>query len=95
MKQMMIQVKIELFGAFKRFAKHDDLELRLEPGTSLSDLRKALARALQSVNPQASHEPIQSLLESSAFADEKAILSESLSLDRDTTIAVLPPVCGG
>jgi molybdopterin converting factor small subunit len=95
MSQMTIRVTIELFGAFRQFTTQDALELSLEPGTDLSKLKKALEGALQSLSPQASQESIQSLLEASAFADEKAILSENLSLERDTTLAVLPPVCGG
>jgi molybdopterin converting factor small subunit len=91
MNPAKIQVKIELFGAFRQFTKQDTLELSVEQGIKLPELRKALERALH----ETPNKSLQSLIESSAFADEKAILDESLSLDHDMTLAVLPPVCGG
>lgn len=88
-----ITLRLELFGAFRHYTTEENLEIRLNCGASLSDLRNELERALSQAHPQVNS--LRGLIEASAFADEKAVLSETLRLDRDMTIAVLPPVCGG
>lgn len=95
MMMKTIKLRIELFGAFRQYTKEENLEICLKPGASLKDLRKELGSALQNLSPSSSPTSIQGLIESSAFADERAVLSESLRLESDMNIAVLPPVCGG
>jgi molybdopterin converting factor small subunit len=90
-----IELTIELFGAFRQYTKERNLEIHLPCGASLSDLRKELEHALLQLSPASAPSAIQSLIEASAFADESSIMSETLRFDRDMTIAVLPPVCGG
>lgn len=84
-----IQVKIRLFGAFRNFIEQPEVELAVPSGTSLADLKPALARHLQG------GDRIQALLAESAFADEKRVLLDSETLAANVRLAVLPPVCGG
>jgi molybdopterin converting factor small subunit len=82
-----VQIQLRLFGAFRRFGDGSVLSVPLRAGSGISDLRGALAELLGGQH--------SGLIADSSFADESAILSDDSVFDRDCTVAVLPPVCGG
>lgn len=79
-----MKITLQLFGAFRPFG--DQLDLTLPAGANVAQIRPVLTAKL----PQ-----MQSVIESSRFATETAILPENAPLDDGTTLAIIPPVSGG
>lgn len=79
-----ITLTVTLFGAF-RAGDGKPILLTLPRGSSLADARRALKAALNN----------HPLIDDSALADERQVLPEDALFERDTELAILPPVCGG
>ncbi len=80
-----ITLTISLFGAFRGYENGGPLTLALPQGATLVQARSAIKEALGG----------HPLVDNSALADETRILSEAAIFERDTELAILPPVCGG
>ncbi len=80
-----MQVKIQLFGAFRPLG--DVMELQLVEQAKVSDVRAAFAANV----PGELHDT----LAVSRFADEKAVLAEDAAIAPNAILAILPPVSGG
>ena len=80
----MSSVKIQLFGAFRKYGDGVALELPLSAPCSLTVLKELLSAYLD-----------KELLNESAFGTAAAILDDNALILPGQTIAVLPPVCGG
>lgn len=80
-----INIKIRLFGAFRKYGEELSFTVPAEGG--LSAVRQKL-ESLVSTNDKA-------LIKSSAFANDERILDEKDSITQDERLAILPPVCGG
>lgn len=87
-----MNVKVLLFGGFRKFGNGREVEFSINPGSKVSDLRKMLALELSRLTPELSSE---ALIRDSAIANESRILSDHESIERPSTLAILPPVCGG
>ena len=81
-----ITLTITPFGAFRAFAGQP-ITLPLPKGASLREVREALKEHFGFDRMR--------LVDESAFADEKQVLREEAIFERDTELAILPPVCGG
>lgn len=79
----MITVKIRLFGMLRSLGHGDAVELQLEEGATLTQLRDALSTKLGAA------------VQSVAIADEHELLPKSTKLTQSCTLAALPPVSGG
>lgn len=79
-----VTLTVRLFGAF-RAVGNEPVTLTLPRGATITEARRALKSALGN-NP---------LIDDSALADETQILPENAVFERDTELAILPPVCGG
>lgn len=79
-----VRLTVQLFGALREHGAQ--IELAVPKGAGPIELRAALAEAL-AIDP--------ALLAISALANEDEVLDESATFERDGTLAVLPPVCGG
>lgn len=88
----MIQIKLKLFGALRKFGTGSVIEVQTVSGTSIGDFRNTVAMKLRELSPGVND---AGLVFDSAFANETAILSDDYILIKNTEIAVLPPVCGG
>ena len=88
----MIQVKVRLFGTFRRFSDGSQIVLQLPDPSSLLELRSAFEKALCLIDP---HFQENQLIQESAFATETAVLSETSRIEHDCSVSILPPVCGG
>jgi molybdopterin synthase sulfur carrier subunit len=88
---MTMQVTIRLFGAFRQFQDEDLLTLDCPGARTISDVRCAL-----DVHGRA-HWPgfSSSLLRTSAFATDEALLRAGSLLPADGRLAIIPPVSGG
>lgn len=80
-----ITLTVNLFGAFRGHENGRPLMLSLPHGATLGQVRSALKAALND----------HPLINDSALADETQILPEDAVFERDTQLAILPPVCGG
>lgn len=86
-----IEITIRLFGAFRKF-HGAPLTLSLPTGCSVTDVKAALGNTLTSLNPAFTD---RELLDKSALADDRAVLAPDATLQQDSQLAILPPVCGG
>ena len=80
----MGSVKIQLFGAFRKFGYGVALELPLTAPCTISVLKELLAAHLDA-----------ELLSESAFGTADEIFRDDAMISPGQTIALLPPVCGG
>ena len=80
-----ITLTIRLFGAFRKYG--DTLELRLEPGASVADIKSCLAQKLDTNDA--------ALVADSAIANDNTIIGAGEVFEMDAVLAILPPVCGG
>ncbi len=80
-----VTVTVRLFGAFRTYG--EALEVIVPAGSVARDVREALARRLKPEDSRLVHD--------SALADDTRILDEEATMDRDMSVSVLPPVCGG
>lgn len=79
----MITVRIRLFGMLRSLGHGDHVELQLPAGSTITELREALATKLGAA------------VQSAAIADEQELLPKTTKLTQSCTLAALPPVCGG
>ena len=89
------RLRVQLFGAFRKYAPDGDVHLEVPPGTPLAAVRTRLGEALREIFPAFRD---QGLLDVSVFADDERILDDGQALGDDRaelSLAVLPPVCGG
>jgi len=87
---MTIEINIQLFGSARSLYQSPTIHLQMPVGTSLKNLREILSQELGKNSSQGSE-----ILNSSVFATESEILPESSEFFQNTTLALMPPVCGG
>lgn len=88
-----IKLSIKFFGALRQYMENGELHLALPEKMNLSQLRELIIMTLRQ---QYQHFNDDHLLDHAVFANEVCILQENnFIIETDTTIAVLPPVCGG
>ena len=81
----MIKVHINYFGIFKKFG--DTATIESAKGSSIEEIKNALILCLGPQN--------KILVEESVIADETDILPSDFTVNSDTVLSILPPVCGG
>lgn len=86
------QVKIQMFGAFRKFAPSGEFHVEVTPGMTLREFRH---RFTESLKTQLSSFQDEELVFDSVFATEDTILNDDEVISKYQTLAVLPPVCGG
>lgn len=90
--QSGIKIEVALFGAFRKFSDKNPLVLYVPEGASLGDVKKSIGRELSLYSPAFNQ---HTLIEESALADEKEVLTEDFVIRKEASLAILPPVCGG
>ncbi len=88
----MLEVKIRLFGAFRKYGNGSEIELKVPPLSPLSVVRNVLVAHLLHLDPDFSD---VDLVNDSAFALENEILQGESKIEQACSLAILPPVCGG
>jgi len=91
MKPVM-ELTISLYGAFRAYADGRMMRLTVPIGTTVGELRTLLDRDLRARHPDFTD---SNLMTCSVFADDQDILRDHAILADGTSIAVLPPICGG
>ncbi|MCC7441565.1 MAG: MoaD/ThiS family protein [Bdellovibrionales bacterium] len=89
----MIQVKVELYGAFRNCGWTErEVDISLSGPVTVAELRRAFAERLGELAPGFSFER---LLGDSAFANDTRLLEPNDRIEASCRLAILPPVCGG
>lgn len=88
----MKEIEIKLFGAFRKYVPAGKIFLQLESPCSVRALKEQIQRKILA---QSSEYEGQNLVFESALATESAILTEEESVGDTSSLALLPPVCGG
>lgn len=84
-------LSIRMFGAFRKY--HPGiLAVNLPAGANASAVKAAIAEALRQTNPAFCD---SDLIEKSVLADNQRILAGDEIIQSTSTLAILPPVCGG
>ena len=87
-------VKIELFGAARDFSDQNILELNLNNGSTIKDIRIKIINYLQE-NFQGNKNLIK-IVNTSAFSSENnTIVSDNYKITNNEKIAIIPPIGGG
>ena len=87
-------VKIELFGAARDFSDQNILELNLNNGSTIKDIRIKIINHLQE-NFQGNKNFIK-IVNTSAFSSENnTIVSDNYKITNNEKIAIIPPIGGG
>ena len=87
-------VKIELFGAARDFSDQNILELNLNNGSTIKDIRINIINYLQE-NFQGNKNFIK-IVNTSAFSSENnTIVSDNYKITNNEKIAIIPPIGGG
>jgi molybdopterin converting factor small subunit len=90
MNSEKIKVEISLFGAFRKY-NSGVVQFEFNEGKTCEQVKWALGDYLQSRYPDFDKE----LVQTSVLADDKSVLASSTLIERNCSLAVLPPVCGG
>ena len=80
-----MKIKIRLFGAFRKYSDTGELELEIPENSTVNELCGELRSLI----------PDEGLISESAIADESRILEKTEKIKEGSTLAILPPVCGG
>lgn len=84
-------LSIRMFGAFRKYHQ-GILAVNLPVGSTAATAKEAIAAALRQQNPTFG---TSDLVEKSVLADNQRILAAEEKITGATTLAILPPVCGG
>lgn len=89
----MIELEIRLFGAFRKYeAQCVPLHLCVEEPATVPKIKGALVEKLRS---QVSDFSDSQLIEDSALATDRRVLSSGDNVSTTCVLSILPPVCGG
>jgi molybdopterin converting factor small subunit len=80
-----ITITMRLFGAFRKDGER--IEFSVAAGSSVSQIREAARDRLSA--------EMKALVSDSVIANDETILPEDYIIDSDSSLSILPPVCGG
>lgn len=87
------EIQVSLFGAFRDLMPSGICQISIRGDETVTQIKALLGQKL-SESPIAKFD-ISALLSKSALATEMKVLSENDTLHGESSIAILPPVCGG
>lgn len=89
-----MKVKIELFGASRDFSDQNSLELDVENGSTIKDIRNKIIDFLE--KNFKGNESFKKIVNSSVFCSESNnIVSDNYKITNNQKIAIIPPIGGG
>jgi len=80
-----IDLNIKFYGAFRKFGQ--SISVKVNSGANMIDVKNALISALG--------EDHYLLVGDSVLANDEAILPNDYVISEESTLSILPPVCGG
>jgi len=90
--QSSINIEINMFGILSSFSESEPLILSVPTGSNLKSVSELLKKNLAEKFSDFNHHKV---LDASVFANENEILKPDFVLNKDTSLVILPPVCGG
>jgi molybdopterin converting factor subunit 1 len=81
-----VTVRVQMFARAKELTGRDVVEVRLDDGASVSDLRRALADEVPA---------LRSILPHVMFAVNMEYAGDDLTIPDGAAVACIPPVSGG
>jgi molybdopterin converting factor small subunit len=88
----MIQVELKLYGIFRKYKESSSILLNLAGPCGINDLKKEIKAFFDSRNPELN---LGDVVVESAIANNDSILPLDYTIQKNTTLVILPPVCGG
>ena len=88
-----MKIKLELFGASRDFSDQNSLELDIENGSSIKEVRNKILDYLD-INFKGNENFIK-IVNSSAFCSNDNIISDNYKITNNEKIAIIPPIGGG
>jgi molybdopterin converting factor small subunit len=88
-----MKVIIELFGASRDFSDQNSLELDIENGSSIKEVRNKILDYLD-INFKGNENFIK-IVNSSSFCSNYSIISDNYKITNKEKIAIIPPIGGG
>lgn len=88
----MKDIEIKLFGAFRKYVPSGMISVSLVEPILVSSLKQHVVKALLEIDPKFQE---TTLIFESALATESRILNDGELTSGETSLALLPPVCGG
>lgn len=79
-------VRVKLFAAFRQVARQDEMALDLPAGSTVDDVRQALARSVPALAELARH---------ARFAIDQHYAGPDTVVQEGDDVACIPPVSGG
>lgn len=80
-----ISITMRLYGAFRKY--QDTVLFSIPAGSSVNAVKNALGQVLGS--------QARDLVMDSVIANDKEILPSGFIINEDSSLSILPPVCGG
>ena len=89
-----MKIKLELFGVCRVFSKQDYLDFDFESDIQIKDLRKKVEGFVNKKFPE--NKNFLEMVNKSAFSSQaNEIVDDDFKLDKNQTIAIIPPIGGG
>jgi molybdopterin converting factor small subunit len=86
-----LNLSIKMFGAFRKYHP-GTLDVSVPEGSTVSEVKSAMVEALRRVHPGFADDD---LVSKSVLADNQRILDADERMTAPSSLAILPPVCGG
>lgn len=80
-----------MFGAFRKYYP-GTLEITVPFGSSAQCIKSAIGIAIHEANPTFCDDE---LISKSALANQQRVLNDDEQITEHSSLAILPPVCGG
>ena len=80
-----IAITVKLFGAFRKYG--ETLTVKMPAGCTVQEIKSNISKKMD--------ENDALLVGDSAFAFEDEFVGLDLKFDKNITLAIMPPVCGG
>ena len=87
-----LNVSIKLFGGLRNFFDGQEVIIPVKQAASVQEIKDKLLARIKSEHQNTSGIDI---IHQSVLADDKRILDNHELITADTSLAILPPVCGG
>lgn len=86
-----LDLRVKLFGAFRKYHT-GTLSFSVADGASITEVKEQIAQTLRDLVPGFRDDE---LIEKSALATNRRVLTNGDCVEESMDLAILPPVCGG
>jgi molybdopterin converting factor small subunit len=87
-----MKLTLKTFGQARELFEQTELAVNLDTPLTARQFKQSL---FEHITPILNRDKAQAILSVCAIATESEILADDFVIDKDLSIALLPPVCGG